>query len=61
MEISTEIMNKVREKEQYDQDLERCLAAKICPMCGSDLNHTSDTLTKRYKCSLATCTFMHTK
>jgi hypothetical protein len=60
MEINTEIMDKVREKEQYKADFFRCLAAKICPMCGSDLRHKlfEDGGTN-YKCSSATCTFAH--
>ena len=60
MIINKEIMKKVEEVESYNCELERCIAASICPKCGSHLNHSiSNVVKKTYTCSSHTCNFTH--
>jgi len=37
IEISQEIMSKVRNREIHAKRLERCLEVGICPKCGEEL------------------------
>lgn len=57
MEIKNEIMEKVREKEDYLSSLKRCLAASFCPKCGGKLTRSSDAIGTEYSCS--SCIFTH--
>ena len=51
MKIENEIMMKVARKEAYLRDFKRCLAVKICPRCGGNLN----VIGKEYICLSAAC------
>jgi transposase len=61
MKIRNEIMDKVRKREEYLVNRQRCLDACVCPGCGNDLErHITDDENlpdEVFKCSL--CGFAH--
>ena len=61
MEVKNEIMEKVKKREIYLEDLNRCLAVGICPACGGRLKCISDAIVDEYRCLSLTCTFTYAK